>query len=88
MKRCKTVKQVFHLIYNVIKERRPLCLGPGPYDGFVSSWDFTCIEDLQKRAVGERPAIKIGSRWAPLERGKISRVDDLVCMMEEEKKAA
>jgi hypothetical protein len=87
MRRCKTVKQVFHLIYNEIKERRPLCLGPGPYDGFVSSWDFTCIEDLQKRAVGERPAIKIGSRWA-LERGKISSVDDLVRMVEEETKVA
>jgi 5-methylthioribose kinase len=55
--------------------------------GIVSIWDITCIEDLQKRAVCERLAIKIGSRWV-LERGKISSVDDLVRIVEEETKTA
>ena len=55
--------------------------------GIVSIWDLTSISDLQKRAVCERLAIKIGSRWL-LERGKISRVDDLIRIVEEETKAA
>ena len=55
--------------------------------GIVSIWDITCIEDLQKRAVCERLAIKIGSRWV-LERGKISSVDDLIRIVAEETKAA
>jgi 5-methylthioribose kinase len=55
--------------------------------GIVSIWDLTCIEDLQKRAVCERLAIKIGSRWV-LERGTINSVDDLVGIVEEETKGA
>jgi 5-methylthioribose kinase len=55
--------------------------------GIVNVWDITSIEDLQKRAVCERLAIKIGSRWV-LERGKISSVDDLIRIVAEETKAA
>jgi len=55
--------------------------------GIVNVWDLTSIEDLQKRAVCERLAIKIGSRWV-LERGKISSVDDLIRIVAEETKAA
>ena len=31
--------------------------------GIVSVWDFTSIQDLEKRAVAERLAIRIGTRW-------------------------
>jgi len=31
--------------------------------GIVSVWDFTSIEDVEKRAVAERLAIRIGTRW-------------------------
>ena len=55
--------------------------------GIVSIWDITSIEDLQKRAVCERLAIKIGSRWV-LERGTINSVDDLVGIVEEETRTA
>ncbi len=55
--------------------------------GIVNVWDITSIEDLQKRAVCERLAIKIGSRWV-LERGKISSVDDLIRIVEEETNSA
>ena len=53
--------------------------------GIVNIWDITSIEDLQKRAVCERLAIKIGSRWI-LERDKISSVDDLVRIVVDETK--
>ncbi|MBT8365814.1 MAG: S-methyl-5-thioribose kinase [Deltaproteobacteria bacterium] len=53
--------------------------------GIVNIWDITSIEDLQKRAVCERLAIKIGSRWI-LEREKISSVDDLVRIVVDETK--
>jgi 5-methylthioribose kinase len=55
--------------------------------GIVSIWDLTSIADLQKRAVCERLAIKIGSRWL-LERGNISGVDDLIRIVKEETKGA
>lgn len=53
--------------------------------GIVSVWDITSIEDLEKRAVAERLAIKIGSRWL-MERKQINRVEDLVAIVEEETK--
>jgi 5-methylthioribose kinase len=31
--------------------------------GIVSVWDITSITDLTQRAVAERLAIRIGSRW-------------------------
>ena len=53
--------------------------------GIVSIWDITSIEDLQKRAMIERLAIRIGSRWV-MERGNINRVDDLIGIVREETK--
>jgi 5-methylthioribose kinase len=51
--------------------------------GIVSIWDITSIEDLQKRAIAERMAIRIGSRWV-LERSQINSVDDLIGIVTEE----
>ena len=51
--------------------------------GIVSIWDITSIEDLKKRAVCERLAIKIGSRWV-LERDQVNSVDDLIEIVREE----
>lgn len=54
--------------------------------GVVSVWDISSIEDLTKRAVAERAAINIGSRWI-LERHMINSVDDLITIVQEEMKA-
>ena len=54
--------------------------------GVVSVWDISSIEDLEKRAIAERAAIKIGIRWV-LERQRISTVDDLIAIVLEEMKA-
>ena len=51
--------------------------------GIVSIWDITSIEDLDDRAVAERLAIRIGSRWV-MERSSISSVEDLVGIVVEE----
>ncbi|MAE69622.1 MAG: S-methyl-5-thioribose kinase [Gemmatimonadetes bacterium] len=51
--------------------------------GIVSIWDLTSIEDLDQRAVAERLAIRIGSRWV-LERARLSSVEDLVGIVLEE----
>ncbi|MBI1882187.1 MAG: S-methyl-5-thioribose kinase [Chloroflexi bacterium] len=51
--------------------------------GVVSVWDISSIEDLAKRAIAERAAIKIGSRWI-LERQHINTVDDLLAIVREE----
>lgn len=51
--------------------------------GIVSVWDFTSIADPERRAVAERLAIRIGSRWV-LERQSVSSVDDLVGIVREE----
>jgi 5-methylthioribose kinase len=53
--------------------------------GIVSVWDITSIEDLKKRAVAERLAIRVGSRWL-LERHAINNVDDLIGIVLEESK--
>jgi 5-methylthioribose kinase len=53
--------------------------------GIVSVWDIMSITDLKKRAVVERAAIRIGSRWL-LERKQISNIDDLILIVEEETK--
>jgi 5-methylthioribose kinase len=45
--------------------------------GIVSVWDITSIADLEKRAIAERLAIRIGSRWV-LERNAVNTVADLV----------
>ena len=51
--------------------------------GIVSVWDITSIEDPGRRAVAERLAIRIGSRWV-LERNSISSVEDLIGIVTEE----
>jgi 5-methylthioribose kinase len=51
--------------------------------GIVSVWDITSISDLQQRAVAERLAIRIGSRWV-MERNSIQGVDDLIGIVCEE----
>ena len=51
--------------------------------GIVSVWDISSIEDLQKRAVVERLAIRIGIRWT-LERKRVVSVDDLINIVLEE----
>ena len=51
--------------------------------GIVSVWDFTSIADLEQRAVAERMAIRIGTRWV-LERQSIASIDDLVGIVQEE----
>jgi 5-methylthioribose kinase len=51
--------------------------------GIVSVWDFNSITDLEKRAVAERAAIHIGTRWA-MERKSVNSIDDLVGIVQEE----
>ncbi len=55
--------------------------------GIVSVWDITSIQDLHQRALAERLAIKIGSRWV-LERNQINSVEDLIGMVLEETRGA
>ncbi|MFN8450396.1 MAG: hypothetical protein U0521_17860 [Anaerolineae bacterium] len=57
-----------------------------PHDGIVSIWDIQSIADLKQRAVAERYAIRIGSRWVT-ERRSIHSVDDLIGIVTEETKA-
>jgi 5-methylthioribose kinase len=54
--------------------------------GVVSVWDISSIADLEKRAIAERAAIKIGIRWI-LQRQSINAVDDLIAIVQEEMKA-
>ncbi len=51
--------------------------------GIVSVWDITSIQDLEKRAVAERLAIRIGSRWV-LERNQVNSIEDLIGIVREE----
>lgn len=51
--------------------------------GIVSVWDISSIQDPAKRAEVERLAIRIGRRWV-LERTSVTRVDDLIRMVEGE----
>jgi 5-methylthioribose kinase len=53
--------------------------------GIVSIWDITSIEDLKKRAVCERLAIQIGSRWV-LEHRQINSIEEMVEIVREETK--
>lgn len=54
--------------------------------GVVTVWDISSISDMVQRAVAERAAIKIGSRWV-LERQAINTVDDLLAIVREEMEA-
>jgi 5-methylthioribose kinase len=51
--------------------------------GIVSVWDISSIEDPEKRAVAERAAIKIGTRWI-LEQERFTSIDDLLAIVREE----
>jgi 5-methylthioribose kinase len=51
--------------------------------GIVSVWDFTSIKDMEKRAVAERLAIRIGWRWV-MERESVNNIDDLIGIVKEE----
>jgi len=51
--------------------------------GIVSVWDITSIDDLKKRAIAERFAIRIGSRWV-LERRQVASVEDLADIVRQE----
>jgi 5-methylthioribose kinase len=51
--------------------------------GIVSVWDITSIEDPQKRAVAEKAAIRIGTRWL-LDRAAVTSVEDLIRIVREE----
>ncbi|MEA3336281.1 MAG: S-methyl-5-thioribose kinase [Chloroflexota bacterium] len=51
--------------------------------GIVSVWDLTTIEDLEQRAVAERLAIRIGTRWV-LERRSVTSIEDLIAIVQEE----
>lgn len=51
--------------------------------GVVSVWDISSIEDLHQRAIIEKIAIKIGSRWI-LERRQFNTVDDMLAVVYEE----
>ncbi len=51
--------------------------------GVVSVWDISSIEDTTKRAIAERLAIKIGTRWL-LAHQQIDTIDDLIAIVEEE----
>ena len=53
--------------------------------GIVTVWDIGSISDNKQRAVAERYAIRIGSRWVT-ERGSLRSVDDLIGIVEEETK--
>src|SRR5439155_4089945 len=54
--------------------------------GIVSVWDFTSIADVERRAVAERLAICIGTRWV-LERESVTSIDDLIGIVQEEASA-
>jgi len=54
--------------------------------GIVSVWDFTSIEDVERRAAAERLAIHIGTRWV-LERESVTSIDDLIRIVQEEASA-
>ena len=51
--------------------------------GIVSVWDISSIEDPEKRAVAERAAIKIGTRWV-LEQEQFNSIDDMLAIVREE----
>jgi 5-methylthioribose kinase len=53
--------------------------------GIVNVWDITSIQDIQKRAVCEQLAIKIGSRWI-LERNQMTSIEDLIDVVLDETK--
>lgn len=53
--------------------------------GIVSVWDITSIDSFEKRALPERLAMRIGTRWL-LERENIKNINDMVGIVIEESK--
>ncbi len=53
--------------------------------GIVNVWDIESVKDPAKRAVAEKAAIRIGSRWL-LERRGIREISDLTRIVKEETK--
>jgi len=53
--------------------------------GIVSVWDITSIGDYEKRALPERLAMRIGTRWL-LERNNIHSIEDMIGGVREESK--
>jgi 5-methylthioribose kinase len=53
--------------------------------GIVNVWDIESIDNPEKRAVAEKAAIRIGSRWL-LERRTFQAIDDLTGIVKEETK--
>ncbi len=51
--------------------------------GIVSVWDITSIADLEQRAIAERYAIRIGTRWV-LERSQMRTIEDMISVVSEE----
>jgi 5-methylthioribose kinase len=51
--------------------------------GIVNVWDIESIKDMQRRAVAEKAAIRIGVRWL-VDRGKVTSIDDLIRVVKEE----
>jgi 5-methylthioribose kinase len=54
--------------------------------GIVSVWDISSIQDLNQRAIAERHAIRISSRWI-IERKSFTTIDDLIGIVKEETQA-
>ncbi len=54
--------------------------------GIVNVWDIESMKDPLRRAVAERAAIRIGSRWL-LERCGIQAIDDLTYIVKQETKS-
>ncbi|MEZ4681591.1 MAG: hypothetical protein R2932_46005 [Caldilineaceae bacterium] len=51
--------------------------------GVVSVWDISSIEDPAKRAIAERKAIRIGSRWL-MAHNAVNSINDLLEIVREE----
>ena len=51
--------------------------------GIVNVWDIESIKDLQKRAVAEKAAIRIGVRWL-VDRSRVTSIEDLITVAKEE----
>ncbi len=51
--------------------------------GIVNVWDIESITSLERRAVAERAAIRIGVRWL-VDRARVSSIEDLVTVVKEE----
>jgi len=51
--------------------------------GIVNVWDITSIPDMEKRALAEKAALRIGVRWL-MDRSRVTSVDDLIRVVREE----